>query len=164
MNISTNTMIRRTQYRPVATSTQVQAGPTDQVTLRMRRSTKRKLITGGCLLAGAGVGSMMTANFTGQLTGTAAKIAGGTTGAVTGALVAGAAGLVTAGLLTRDQPGFGGYGAILLGTTGGAVAGAIGGAFAGAALGQGAGNVLGYAAGAIAGGALGGLVAKGINS
>lgn len=136
--------------------------PSDNVTLRMSRSSKRKLVTGVSIAAGAALGGYVTANTTSALTGTAAKVMGGVAGLAAGAAVVGVAGGLLAGALTKDE-GFGGlagaYGGLLIG----GVVGGVGGAIGGAMLGTGAGNVLGYAGGILLGGTVGAFAAAGIN-
>lgn len=166
MNIQTHskptlglsTRQRRPQPAPLTSQ------PEDAVTLRMSRSTKRKVVVGTTVVAGAALGSVLTAGATGALTGTAAKVAGGVAGTLAGAAALGVGGALLAGALVDDKSGFGGLAAAYAGLAVGGVVGGIGGAVGGAMLANGAGNALGYAAGALVGGTVGAFTAKGFLS
>lgn len=133
----------------------------DSVTFRYRsRAEKRRLMKGGAILVGAGMGSLATAHFTSQLTGTAAKVFGGVGGGIVGATALGLAGIAVAAKLD-DSPGFGGLASAFAGFVVGSVVGGAAGAVGGSMLANGAGNVLGYAGGALLGGTVAGFAAKG---
>jgi hypothetical protein len=162
MNITTTKLHSRPQLKasPAPQEKLQEQAPADTVTFGMYRSTKRKLITAGSVVVGAGVGSVALANLTGEWTGTAAKIAGGVGGGVVGGLALGIAGVAVAARFS-DTEGFGGLAEAAVGMAVGGAIGGVAGAYFGSGLGTGAGNVLGYAVGALAGGAVGGLAAKG---
>lgn len=139
-----------------------QQAPEDSFTFRMSRRKKRKLITAGSALVGAGIGSVVTANFTSGLSASAASIAGGISGGAIGGIGGAVATVAVVGAFSEGNEGFGGLAKALGAAVVGGAAGVIGGAIGGSMLGTGTGNILGYAAGAIAGGLVGGFAAKGM--
>jgi hypothetical protein len=140
-----------------ATSTKQPSTPNDSVSFGMRRDTKRKLFTSGAVLAGAAAGGVALASYTGDFTGTAAKIAGGIGGVAVGTAAGGFVGMGIAG----RADGFDGLAGAIGGAAIGGIVGAVAGAVVGSMLGVGAGNALAYAAGGLGGAMVGGFAAKG---